>query len=180
MRGTILGFDPTTNTGAISGFDGNRYDFVRLEWRAEGAPAAGLEVDFQIAEGKASSIYPVQQPVELKPFSWGDFLFSYKGRTPRSYYWLRFQLVYFILAVIVGIIDGVSGSQGALSVLLVLAMFWPSLVVNIKRCHDRDHSGWWLLIGLIPVFGSLWLLIELGFLRGTIGVNRFGADPVVV
>ena len=50
----------------------------------------------------------------------------------------------------------------------------PSIIVYIKRFHDRDKSGWWVLIGLIPIIGGIWLLIELGFLKGTPGPNRFG------
>jgi uncharacterized membrane protein YhaH (DUF805 family) len=54
---------------------------------------------------------------------------------------------------------------------------WISIVGGAKRCHDRDRSGWFQLIVLIPILGALWLLVELGFLRGTIGANRFGPDP---
>ena len=50
-----------------------------------------------------------------------------------------------------------------------------SSFVHIKRFHDRDKSGWWVLIGLIPIIGAIWLLIELGFLKGTPGPNRFGS-----
>ena len=50
MKGNVLGFDPETNTGAISGHDGQRYDFVTLEWRAPGRPARGQTVDF-VARG---------------------------------------------------------------------------------------------------------------------------------
>ena len=49
----------------------------------------------------------------------------------------------------------------------------PAIIVHIKRFHDRDKSGWWVLIGLVPIIGAIWLLIELGFLKGTPG-----AEPV--
>jgi hypothetical protein len=49
------------------------------------------------------------------------------------------------------------------------------VIVYIKRFHDRDKSGWWVLIWLIPIIGAIWLLIELGFLKGTPGPNRFGS-----
>ncbi len=207
MRGTILGYDAVNHTGVISGFDGNRYDFVRQEWRAEGVPPVGLEVDFQPVEGKATVIYPLQTPASAAPvaagaasasasasasaataasvggaapFRWGDFLFSYQGRISRSQYWLKFQLPYFLLSLAIGIVESVAQTQGALTALWGLAVLWPSLVVAIKRCHDRDRSGWWLLVFyLVPVIGWIWGLVELGFLRGTIGDNRFGADPVV-
>ena len=65
------------------------------------------------------------------------------------------------------------------TLIVALAGIWVALAVGAKRCHDRDRSGWFQLIMLIPIVGGLWLLIELGFLRGTIGENRFGPDPVV-
>ena len=52
------------------------------------------------------------------------------------------------------------------------------LVLSVKRWHDRNKSGRWVLINLVPVVGWLWHLIECGFLRGTIGPNRFGQDPL--
>ncbi|TGR16409.1 DUF805 domain-containing protein, partial [Mesorhizobium sp. M8A.F.Ca.ET.197.01.1.1] len=47
-----------------------------------------------------------------------------------------------------------------------------------KRWHDRNKSGWWTLIGLIPIIGGIWLLIELGILEGTRGANQYGPDPL--
>ncbi|MBV7329929.1 DUF805 domain-containing protein [Chloroflexi bacterium TSY] len=54
---------------------------------------------------------------------------------------------------------------------------WPNLAVSAKRWHDRDKSGWWSLIVLIPIIGVIWMLIEVGFLEGTNGPNRFGPEP---
>src|SRR5687767_14443803 len=59
MRGEIIGFDPDTNTGAISGHDGNRYDFVRLEWRGPAQPTRGTIVEFIPAGVQATQIDPV-------------------------------------------------------------------------------------------------------------------------
>ena len=67
MKGNIIGFDPDSNTGAISGHDGRRYDFVRLEWRGGNAPSRGAVVDFVAEAGHATQIYPVMRdgdPVE--------------------------------------------------------------------------------------------------------------------
>ena len=59
MKGNALGFDPDSNIGAISGYDGNRYQFFRLEWRGPGQPADGKIVDF-VADGtRATQIYPL-------------------------------------------------------------------------------------------------------------------------
>jgi len=52
----------------------------------------------------------------------------------------------------------------------VAVALYSSIVVNVKRCHDRDHSPWFLLRGLIPIL-NLWPFIELGFLAGTAGPN---------
>jgi hypothetical protein len=64
-------------------------------------------------------------------------------------------------------------------VLLFLLAYYVGYPIIVKRWHDRDKSGWWVLIGLIPVIGGLWMIIECGFLKGTEGSNRFGPDPLL-
>jgi uncharacterized membrane protein len=59
MKGNVLGFDPDTNQGAISGHDGQRYDFVRLDWHGPTNPARGATVDFLSEGGHAVQIYPI-------------------------------------------------------------------------------------------------------------------------
>ena len=61
MKGNVLGFDPDTNTGAISGYDGQRYDFVTAEWRGAGRPRRGDVVDFQAIDQRATEIYLVER-----------------------------------------------------------------------------------------------------------------------
>ena len=114
-----------------------------------------------------------------------DDLSTYKGRIPRSTYWLYtlgisvMLIVVSIMDLIFGFVDKNSGI-GILSFLLMIFLAIPSWRVCLKRCHDRNHSGAYLLIlGMIPIFGFLWLSIELGFLRGTVGNNRFGPDPTI-
>jgi len=58
-----------------------------------------------------------------------------------------------------------------------LVLTWTHLAVFVKRWHDRNKSGWWVLINLIPVIGWFWTLIECGFLEGTVGANTYGPDP---
>jgi len=74
------------------------------------------------------------------------------------------------------------GSQSATTTLiqgvLGLILLIPSLAIAIKRYHDRDKSGWWILILFIPLVGFIWFLIELGCLPGTPGPNRYGPDPL--
>jgi len=115
--------------------------------------------------------------------SWNQLLFAVEGRATRFDYWMRWLVPYFIGALIVAFLDDAlgtanpAGGVGVLMVIYFIAAFWPNLAVGIKRCHDRDRSGWFLLIGLVPLL-NIWLLVELGFLRGTAGPNRFGADPL--
>jgi uncharacterized membrane protein len=59
MKGNVIGFDPDTNAGAISGHDGKRYDFVRLEWHSPAQPSRGTIVEFIPAGLQATQIYPV-------------------------------------------------------------------------------------------------------------------------
>ena|SRR5215472_4427286 len=111
--------------------------------------------------------------------SWGEFLFSFKGRATRRQYWLMVALTLPFLVVAMAINsylgqDLVNG-DGLLVMLIVL---WPTLAVTARRWHDRDKSAWWILINLVPLIGELWALIENGFLEGTVGSNRFGPDLV--
>lgn len=63
-------------------------------------------------------------------------------------------------------------------VILAFLLLWPSLAIQVKRWHDRNKSGNWILLNFIPIIGFLWVTIELGFLKGTDGNNIYGADPI--
>ena len=107
------------------------------------------------------------------------FYFSAKGRVNRKQYWLWLVLPSVAVGIILVILDAALGTRdpesvGLFSLIGPLIMVFPAIVVQIKRFHDRDKSGWWVLIALVPLIGPLWLLIELGFLNGTPGPNRFG------
>ena len=52
------------------------------------------------------------------------------------------------------------------------------LATATKRYHDRNKSGWWILIVFVPVIGAIWYFVECGFLRGTRGPNPYGPDPL--
>ncbi|HEV7658296.1 MAG TPA: DUF805 domain-containing protein [Allosphingosinicella sp.] len=71
------------------------------------------------------------------------------------------------------------GIPGILLMLYALATFIPNLAVAVRRLHDQDKSGWWILIALVPLIGGIWLLV-LYFIEGTRGPNRFGPDPKAV
>jgi uncharacterized membrane protein YhaH (DUF805 family) len=157
--------------------------------------------------------------------------FGFSGRINRGKYWLT--LAIWILIWFVGIVAFVVGDlaifdrnlkddslpspedsdafwmvrdYGALSVIILVSLIvsWVSaLAIGVKRLHDRDRSGWWIvlfyfgpallqaaqnsaesgtlasiLLGLGAFAVSIWALVEFGFLRGTRGPNRFGADPL--
>ena len=105
-------------------------------------------------------------------------LFSFKGRINRAKWWLAHLLVFVVSCFIYLITASLGDTAAVIVLLLAILSFWVHLAINIKRWHDRDKSGWWVLIELIPLIGSIWALVELGFLKGTYGKNRFGPDPL--
>ena len=113
-------------------------------------------------------------------FDFKKFYLSADGRVNRQQWWLRLIVPVLVIELVLSFVDGVIGTYdartggGVLGGLFALAVLIPAIIVYIKRFHDRDKSGWWVLIGLVPLIGQLWLLIECGFLAGTPGPNRFG------
>ena len=100
----------------------------------------------------------------------------FNGRSSRSEYW--WWILFTIIAgVVFGVVDIVIGTYPLLYLLSTLAIILPDLAVTIRRLHDLDKSGWWILIGLIPLIGSIIMLIWFVG-RGTEGPNRFGEDPL--
>jgi uncharacterized membrane protein YhaH (DUF805 family) len=89
-----------------------------------------------------------------------------------------------LFLVMVGVIGaGTSGEESALLVIaIVLGVLWalgtviPGLAVQVRRFHDQDKSGWFVLLGFIPYLGGLIVLVFMLF-EGTAGANRFGPDP---
>lgn len=98
------------------------------------------------------------------------------GRACRSEYWY-FSLFYFVVYVVIVLISAIMPFLVILSAVFGIALIIPSFTVSIRRLHDRDQSGWWLLIGLIPMIGGIILLIWFA-MRGTDGPNDFGEDPL--
>ena len=110
---------------------------------------------------------------------WKNLFLTYDGRLNRQPYWIG-TLVLVVVNVVGSLIGAVvGGAVGNLIAIIVgLGVLYPSICIAIKRCHDRDKSGWWICILFIPLIGFIWWLVEFGFLRGTVGPNRFGADPL--
>jgi len=113
---------------------------------------------------------------------WKYLFTSLEGRIGRQSYWMG-VLAMAVITIVAALLDAVLGTAGEsgfgiISVIVALALIYPSIVLYAKRWHDRGKSGWWTLIGIVPVIGGLWLLIELGFLKGTDGANQYGPDPL--
>ncbi len=104
--------------------------------------------------------------------------FSFQGRIGRQTYWLKYALPTTAALIAAIIIDTAAGASGLLYLLVSLVVLIPSLAGAVKRLHDRDKSGWFYLIILVPLAGPVWFFIDAGCLPGTQGQNRFGADPI--
>jgi len=105
---------------------------------------------------------------------------GFRGRAPRSEYWF-FVLFYFIAVLVMALGDsllfGSENQMAPLVSLLTLGLLLPSLAVAIRRLHDIDRTGWWVLLWFVPIVGIIVLLVFF-VQRGTTGTNRFGADPL--
>lgn len=130
-----------------------------------------------------------------------SLLFSFRGRINRAKFWIA-MAAYLSMTIAVaglGFFFNFSTLFLVIAGMIAFAMIVSGCVVGIKRLHDRDKSGWWLLLfyllsGVLDVIGmtgklpflfelgsvgiSIWALVELGFLRGTAGANQYGPDPL--
>ncbi|HEY0607511.1 MAG TPA: DUF805 domain-containing protein [Herpetosiphonaceae bacterium] len=112
-----------------------------------------------------------------------ELYLSPNGRINRRTFWLYGVLVFVAISLVASLLDGLLDTNGIIGGIAGVLLIVPGIMVQIKRWHDRDKSGWWILIGLVPIIGGIWALVETGFLPGTPGPNRFGApqtaDPVM-
>lgn len=113
----------------------------------------------------------------MADIDWMHLFFQFDGRINRAKWWIG-VIVLWVVQGIVYAIFGFDETGLGIAGLISLVLLWPSLAISIKRFHDRDKSGWWILIALIPIIGFFWILIELGMLEGTAGPNQFGPDPL--
>lgn len=108
----------------------------------------------------------------------------FDGRARRMEYWM-FVLINCLIVVVLSVVDTVVGlfslgnSVGALTGLYWLVVLVPSVAVTVRRLHDTDRSGWWALLALLPVLGTI-VLFVFCVLAGTPGPNRFGENPKAV
>jgi len=114
---------------------------------------------------------------------WKYLYTSFDGRINRAKFWAGVGVL-FAIGVVAMILDAMLGLQvgdsgaGIISLITSLASIYFALALYAKRWHDRDKSGWWSLIALVPLIGAIWLIVELGILEGVRGANRYGPDPL--
>ena len=105
----------------------------------------------------------------------------FSGRARRKEYWY-FVLFNIIISIVLVMIDSMTGSfsaeggMGLLSGIYTLAVLIPSVAVSVRRLHDTNRSGWWLLISLVPLIGGFVLLVFLVF-DSEPEENQYGANP---
>ena len=99
----------------------------------------------------------------------------FTGRAARPEFWW-FALFNIIASMIVGAIDQAIFGHEVLGIVYALGVLLPGIAVAVRRLHDIDRSGWWLLVVLIPVIG--WILLIYWYAsEGTPGANQYGAQP---
>jgi len=106
---------------------------------------------------------------------------EFSGRAQRKEYWM-FLLFYILIYIAFAIIDSVTGTfstkagMGLLGGLYAIALIIPCITVTVRRLHDTNHSGWWILIGLVPLIGNIILLVFM-VQDGNPGENQYGPTP---
>ena len=113
---------------------------------------------------------------------------NFSARSSRSafWWWALFQIV---VSIVIAMVEGGGSSSvgdgmmsanynaGPIGIVWSLANLLPGIAIGVRRLHDLDKSGWWVLIALIPLIGAI-ILIVWYCSKGTTGDNRFGADPL--
>jgi uncharacterized membrane protein YhaH (DUF805 family) len=107
---------------------------------------------------------------------------DFAGRARRKEYWM-FTLVNVIISIVLASIDSVLEisvlTVGILGLIYSLTVLLPNLAVSVRRLHDTGRSGWWLLIGLIPLIGTIVLIVFFAT-EGERQPNAYGPDPKAV
>ncbi len=104
----------------------------------------------------------------------------FSGRAQRAEYWyfVLFNLIIQIaLTVVVGVLGEAVATIGSIALLIYgLAILLPAIGVTIRRLHDTNRSGWWLLIAFIPLIGIIVLIVFLAT-DSIVGENQYGKNP---
>jgi uncharacterized membrane protein YhaH (DUF805 family) len=104
--------------------------------------------------------------------------FKFDGRISRFTYIVKGQLILLVLTFLVASLDyflyGDSSEIGPIFFVWWLVSLWMQWAIAVKRAHDLNHTGWWLLWGMVPIVGQIYIFINLWFIKGSDGANSFG------
>ena len=106
---------------------------------------------------------------------------TFSGRASRAEYWW-WVLFYILVSILLAAIDVVafgSHAEGPFSGVWGLVTLLPALAVSVRRLHDIGRTGWWMLIALVPLIGTILLLVW-QCRRGDMGPNQYGSDPLAM
>lgn len=107
---------------------------------------------------------------------------DFNGRARRKEYWMfaLFNVIFLLIAAVLDNLLGLTFNEqipyGYLYIMYALVVIIPGLAVAVRRLHDVGKSGWFYLIALIPIIGSIWLLV-LFLTDGNPGPNQYGPNP---
>jgi uncharacterized membrane protein YhaH (DUF805 family) len=101
---------------------------------------------------------------------------QFDGRSDRAEYWW-FALGNLIAVIVLSLLARASVIFVLLYFIFVLATLIPGIAAGIRRLHDTNRSGWWLLISLVPFVGGILLIVYFAS-AGTPGPNEYGSPPV--
>lgn len=124
------------------------------------------------AQPKTSAIPPTIE--KQQDFQWLQFYFSPKGRITRAEWWLGGLPIGSAIVILEYFLFK---KAPIISIFLFVALLYPKFILHIKRSHDRGFYGWFALMLFLPIV-FLWPMIELGFIKGNVGKNKFGDDPL--
>jgi uncharacterized membrane protein YhaH (DUF805 family) len=129
-----------------------------------------------LIDGKVWRFMTLSEPVKMSLARYASF----GGRARRSEYWY-FTLVHLLVILLAMVVSYLAMlANPALAIILYSIVFYGTLsthlALSVRRLHDVNRSGWWYLLGIVPLLGALVLLVWF-CTDGTRGPNRFGADP---
>lgn len=108
--------------------------------------------------------------IEAYSSFWNNIL-DFSGTASRKYYWWPVIINYIIGGILVAAVQSIIGhpiddiynwtdlSLNVASQIIIFLVWLATLSVKFRRLHDTDHSGWWVLVELVPIIGSIWFLI---------------------
>lgn len=99
---------------------------------------------------------------------------TFSGRASRPEYWFFVLFIFLVEIALFALAAAIDpGIFMIILYIFIAGTILPALAVTVRRLHDQDKSGWWILIDFVPVVGPIWLLVLL-CMPSTPGPNRFG------